>query len=300
MIYAVLEQDGNVINPVEKEFVSKFHKSAVKRVGKDGCAGADVSVLKHPPLFGNRWLVICDSGIPKKFEQLQPDDNCIFLRFRSKDNLKKALTVLENYEFKIVDNYTISAEVMCNWVSAKLNVGPKVAKHLYNRVHGSQKYVVEAVDRLSVLNNVTMKAIDDLVDELGTVTVAQVAGYCIGADTRITETEALNFIYQFRYASKWLKKSMIATLELYYAVYSLMDNGTLTLQNFREFLKTTDDKNFKLCSEYRLRKMIESHDVVSTELIYYTLLNVRCMPIGLDGIRFLIGIIKAGGNRECL
>ena len=39
MIYAVLEQDGNVINPVEKEFVSKFHKSAVKRVGKDGCAG---------------------------------------------------------------------------------------------------------------------------------------------------------------------------------------------------------------------------------------------------------------------
>lgn len=54
MIYAVLEQDGNVINPVEKEFVSKFHKSAVKRVGKDGCAGADVSVLKHPPLFGNR------------------------------------------------------------------------------------------------------------------------------------------------------------------------------------------------------------------------------------------------------
>lgn len=298
MIYAVLEQDGNVINPMEKEFIAKFHKSAVKKIGNDGCGGADAAVLKRPPLFGDRWLIICDSGIPKNFERLQPDTNCVMLRFSNKESLKKALTSLEKYEFKIVDNYSIPAEVVCNWISVQLGTGPKVSKHLYNRLRGRQKYIVEAVDRLSVLQTVTIKSIDDLIDELGTVTVAQVAGYCIGADVKITEQDALELLYKFRYASRWLKKSMIGTLEFYYGVYSLMDEGVLTLQNFREFLKNTDNKLFKVCNEYKLQKVIESHDVISTELVYCVLLNVKCMPSGLDGIRFLVGLVKVGGSNS--
>ena len=296
MIYIIFEQDRNQINPVEPAFISKFNKSSIKRIGKEGCNSLDVTSLKKGPLFNKAWLLLCENEVPKHLELLQPDLNCILIHANSKKALQKVVTGVEQYTYKIIDNYQIPKEVVLSWIMHELNVGDRVARHLYNRVHGYQKQIMEAVNKLSVLPVVTMKNIDTLVEDMGTVTIYHVVQHMLGIPTKVSEIEILEFIYRFRYADKWLKTSITNELKIYYETYLLQDDGILSLENFREFLKGTDNSIYKSCSEYKLKKLIESHDSISTELVYYVMLQVSCMPAKMNGILLLMDLIKAGGN----
>lgn len=298
MIYLLLEQEGNVISPVEPEFVKRYDRGSIKRFSSD-VGRADLAGLDTPPLFNNEWLIICN-GLIKGIPYLYPDKNTVLLKVFRRSDLSKVMDRLSSSSFcvKVIDNYQIPKETVLGWIMSNLSVTISVAKTLYNQCSGSMKAIVTAVDVLKHCGVVTSGVITKNVPKAYSVNAVSFTQYLIGEQTKLTRYEVAQFLFDFRYAFDWLQKRVLEELQRYLDVFYAVDSGELRMNNFREFLKNTKIKSIMSCSEYRLSKMIEVHNYISTEKVYFLWLSVSVLPKGMSGVRGLLKLVKIGGYDE--
>ena len=79
------------------------------------------------------------------------------------------------------------------------------------------------------------------------------------------------FLYDFKYATKYLKKDLLEKFDDALLVYSLMNEGLLTPENFREF---EFPKKLKI-SDYLLKSLVvDVYKEVSYETLLYNKLVI--------------------------
>lgn len=296
MIYILLEQKNNIINPVEDDFVKKYHRSSVKRFGEEEPTKEDLELFEKPPLLNNEWLIICSWLDKKTAERFRADRNVVLLKVTRRNQLTDVVDKLEGCEYRIIDNYQIDKEVMIHWVMYELHVDHPTAGYLYNRVLGHVGQLVDAVGKLKVFPVISKSLIRQNVEPYNTVNVFSMVQFLCGISSGITFHNVAKTLYYYRYAGKWLKNSLVQELQLYLEVFTAMDCGELDLTNFRQFIEVSHSKMIRECKPYRVQKIIECHRVVSTELIIYLILQIQSIPNGVAGIRCLLELFKAGGS----
>lgn len=296
MICVLLEQEYNEMNSVEAEFISKFKSSSVKRLGNEKQNKMDLSIFDEPPLFDDAWLIICSSASKKLLDELSPDKNVILIKVTRKSALQNVLDRLDGFEYQFIDNYKIDKDVMKKWICEQLKVDEAIATYLYNRTGANTKAIAESVRLLSVLPEVTRAAVRDCIPKAHRVTIYSMVQYLLGIASRVEYSEIMQMLYDFRYASKWLQKSLLQELKVYAEVYNAMDSGELTLQNYREYRDLSNIKSIRGCADYRLRNLIESHNYVSSELVYYLIFRIKSLRRGPDFLAELIKLFEVGGN----
>lgn len=294
MIYVLLEQEQNVINSVEDEFIQKFKKSSVRRFGNERVAAASLVEFKTPPLFDSCWLIICGNRMISNLAQLIPDKNVILIKITKKGDLAKTIESLGSWEYEVIDNYKVESSVVIEWVMKQLGINEKLAKYLYNRVQGNLKGVVEGTRKLALLPKVTQTSIRETVREYNGVSVYSIVKYMLGVEERVQYEQIMQMLYDFRYATNWLITSILRELKLYCFIYDAMDAGELTLLNYHEFLRNCSDSTVRGLQPYRVKKLIESHAWVSTELVYF--LRFRIEALHGNVLPEIVKLIKVGGN----
>lgn len=293
MIYLLFEQEYNVINPVETEFVKRYNKASIKRFSGDATK-ADFAGLTNAPVLNREWLIIC-SGSFRHVRDLYPTKNTILWKVTRRAELEHALLSLDGMQFKLVDNYKISPDVVRAWICRELGVTEKIAKTLYNRCAGNLKALVTAVDVLKGLDTITRSAVIKNVPKVNGVSCLGLVQYLIGEQTRYSRVEIVQFIYEFRYAFSWLKTQLLSEIKKYLNVFLDVDSGDLQYGSVHEYVQ--NNKTLGI-SEYRLQKMIEAHRYVSTEKIYLLSLMLQELPSGSDGVVQLLKIVEVGGYDE--
>ncbi len=294
MIYVLLEQEQNVINSVEDEFIQKFKKSSVRRFGNEKVAAASLVEFKTPPLFDSCWLIICGNRMISNLAQLIPDKNVVLIKITKKGDLTKTIESLGSWEYEVIDNYKVESSVVIEWVMKQLGINEKLAKYLYNRVQGNLKGVVEGTRKLALLPKVTQTSIRETVREYNGVSVYSIVKYMLGIEERVQYEQIMQMLYDFRYATNWLTTSILRELKLYCFIYDAMDAGELTLLNYHEFLRNCSDSVVRNLQPYRVKKLIESHAWVSTELVYF--LRFRIEALHGNVLPEIVKLIKVGGN----
>lgn len=294
MIYVLLEQEQNVINSVEDEFIQKFKKSSIRRFGNEKVAAASLVEFKTPPLFDSCWLIICGNRMISNLAQLIPDRNVILIKITKKGDLTKTIESLGSWEYEVIDNYKVESSVVIEWVMKQLGINEKLAKYLYNRVQGNLKGVVEGTRKLALLPKVTQTSIRETVREYNGVSVYSIVKYMLGVEERVQYEQIMQMLYDFRYATNWLVTSILRELKLYCFIYDAMDAGELTLLNYHEFLRNCSDNTVRSLQPYRVKKLIESHAWVSTELVYF--LRFRIEALHGNVLPEIVKLIKVGGN----
>lgn len=297
MIYILIEQQGNVINSVEAEFITRFHKSSIVQFGDEKISESQCTRFSNPPIFDVGWLIICSQVSTKILKLLRPDKNTILIKITRKSKLQATIEHLGDSQYSVIDNYHVDKQIVIDWVCGKLNVTKQLAVYLYNRAAGSLKDIESAVRVLSNLETVHRNDITNTVQKRNSVSISDLVEYMLGVSERANYNDIMQFIYDFRNASKWLKESIIKELQIYQLVYSMMDQGVLTLKNYLDVIQQSENKNLKNVSQYRMKRIISHHDYISLELVAYsiTLLNTYSNKNCLCGIT---NLLKVGGNLQ--
>lgn len=294
MIYVLLEQESNVINSVEQEFIKRYHKTSIKRFGREDLQKKELEMYAKPPLFNNEWLIVC-SSVQRWLVNCYPDRNTILICVRRKGELQTVLSAISSMEYRFIDNYKVDKEVVLTWVEKELSVGSRLAARLYNRVSGNLREVVNAVTCLRAMPVITKSVIDSYVTETSGIQIWRLVQYLLGISNDLEFAEIAQMLSDYRYAVKWLRDSLVRELGIYLEVYRLMDCGEMGLQDYH-VTKQDGSKELQTCSDYRLRKIIESHLVVSTDVVYFLYLYLQRVGVGVNGTSELLEIFKIGGN----
>lgn len=296
MIYVLLEQEYNVMNSVEDEFIKKFKKSSVRRFGNEKTAVSDLTEFKSAPLFDTCWLIVCGPQMIRNLQSLYPERNVILIKVTKKGQMTSTVDALGKYTHEVIDNYKVDKEVVLAWIESELNVTERLAKYLYNRVQGNLKSVVEGVRLLALLPKVTQTSIRETVRERDGVSIYAIVQYMLGIGGRVQYEHIVQMLYDFRFATGWLVSSILQELKLYSLVYNAMDSGDLSLTNYHEFMAGNTNKTIRDMSAFRMKKLIESHNYVSTELVYFLIFKIESLPKGNSVLPEIVKLIKVGGN----
>lgn len=295
MIYVLLEQEKNIINSVEYEFVSRYHKDSIKRFGRERLSYSEFDRFRVPPLFDSGWLIIASALSRTQILKCLPEKNVLLLKVTRRSLLSDVLETLDGLSYKVIDNYVVDKEIVQAYIQKELKCTPSIASYLYGRQQGRISAIVNAIDVLKLLPKVTRSTINQYTEKINSVTPVGVVQYMLGISESIRQDELIDFLYSFRYADKWLRAELLKQLELYYLTFSAVDSGELTLQNFREFLEVAP-RQFKDCKEYTLKKMIEAHKYVSCELVMFLKLQISSLPASELFLRGVMELVKVGGN----
>lgn len=296
MIYVLLEQEYNVMNSIEDEFIRKFKKSSVRRFGNERVAVQDLTEFKSVPLFDSCWLIICGPKMIRNLQSLHPQRNVILIKVTRKGQLASTVDALGSYRTEIIDNYKVDKEVVLAWIENELNISERLSKYLYNRVQGNLKSVVEGVRLLALLPKVTQASIRETVREHDGVSIYAIVQYMLGIGDRVRYEHIVQMLYDFRYATSWLVSSILQELKIYSFVYDAMDAGELKLTNYREYMLSCSNKTIRDMSAFRMKKLVESHNCVSTELVYFLIFKIESLPSGNATLPEIVKLIKVGGN----
>lgn len=296
MIYVILEQRYNCINPVRDEFMRRYNKNSIYTIGGNDVSKSDLELISKPPLFNSEWLIICSDIQKGILSKLQPNKNNVIIQVYYKRKLQSVVAQIGNFNYKIIDNYDIDPDVVKVWLVQQLGISKQLASKIYSRTNGNLKLISEGVQQLRGVDVITGAIIEQYIEKGTSVSFYSLIQFLLGIDNKLQYKDVVDFLYNFRYTKSWLSKGLADELQLYLEVYKIVDRGNLDLSNFREFKRDTDNAIIRQLSEYRLQKMIENHKAISTEYVYFLWLYCKTLPAGIPGIRKILDLIKIGGS----
>lgn len=228
------------------------------------------------PLLTSKWLVLGNNVKENAVLSIVKHiaDNVLVLKYQSRTNAVNDLMKLlksMSIDFKVVDNFNLSNEKIVSYVSEQLGLSETDSKTLVKRCNGYLPYVNESVFALKSLNRkVERKDVLDFVVNRSTFNTLSLFNHIIGYK-KVNNEVVGRFLYDFKYATKYLKKDLLEKFDDALLVYSLMNEGLLTPENFREF---EFPKKLKI-SDYLLKSLVvDVYKEVSYETLLYNKLVI--------------------------
>lgn len=295
MIYVVLENRSNIINPVTEEFKKYFMESSIIYLTSNYTV-EDANKFVNPPLFNNSWYFICKGSVRIPLLEKLEGFNCrnvIVITVNSRKALELWQEKLKNIKYNLIDNYRVKKEVILAWIKNRLSIETSLAKLIYSRTNGNLADVVANVTTLETLPFVTKQIILKYVAKRSEYTPFNLLQYLLGIDYRkMKKEDAIQVLYEYRFASSWFYTNLLEELSFIIYVFTLMEDGNLNLRNYHEYKKDTKDKKIRSATDYQLKTTVEMFSCVSLEYVYFLYYQISKYSRDSADVYKLINLIK--------
>lgn len=259
-----------------KELQSKFPRTSILEVHNRNVASTVETIQSSRPLLTSKWLLIAKNLKEDAVKVLAKNlsDNVLVLKYQERTNSVNDLMKLlksTNVEFKLVDNFNISDDKLISYVSSELSISEHDAKTLVKRCNNYLPYINESIFALKALGRpIERRDILNFVLKRSSFNTLSLFNHLIGYK-RVSNEVVGRFIYDFRFALKYLKNDLIDKLDDAILVYSLMSEGLLSARNFKEF---EFPRKLKI-SDYLLRSLVlDVYKEVSADTLIYLKLTI--------------------------
>ena len=278
MIIFLIENDLYSIasNNLMKELETKFPRTSTLSLTNRNLEWVKNTVTNSKPLLTGKWLIVGnqlkENSVLTMVKNLY--DNVLVLRYNNKskdvEDLMKILKSM-SINFSIVDNVNLSESRLVSYVSSELDLTEADSKTLVKRCNYYVPYINESVFDLKSLGRpIERKDILNFVVKRSSFNTLSLFNHIIGFK-RVSNEVVSRFLYDFRFALKFLKTDLLEKLDDAILVYSLMNEGLLSPSNFKEF---TFPRKLKI-SDYLLKSLIlDINKSVSYETLVYNKLII--------------------------
>ena len=252
-----------------------------------------ISKLNTRPVLTPYWLVIISPrlSISQILSVLGFANNLNIIETATKTSFTdmRAALLNQNVEFKILDNTKVDHNDAINYVLQNLKIEVDDRKYLCKR-HGYYfPKIVESVKILSGFNEITRPLIRKYTDSK-TVYISQITEVLLGIG-KTTKPAAVDCIYEFRHAFKYLLNTISEDLDLYIFIFGEVSSGFLSLVNVRDY--ECDDSAFKAASVYKREKIVNAFRNVSFDRLLYIKTQIDLIEPKSSSIYKLISLIYA-------
>ena len=291
MIICLLESRDNVINSQLSKFVNKYPNSSIGFV-YDKTPVEKIKKYNKPPLLTAGWLVICEVNQASRLKLVcnTYSNNIVILRAFNRSSFQAIIETLSSNDiaYEVIDNLVISEQEKIKYVLNNLIIDEKDAKYLVRRHHGYMFDIVSSVRTLSGFKPVTRNIITKMTSETNKYRIFDIMNFLLG-DDKVSYKDAVGCVYQYRYAFEHLSSYLRTSIENYIKVFEYVGTGSLSLMNYKKFIRESKDNAISAMSEYQLKHMIESYSYVSLDWIF--LLEQMINQLGKNDITGLINIL---------
>lgn len=281
MIIILIENDLFSLGgkSLTKEVQSKFPRTSTVELNNRNVLEVIDTINSSKPLLTSKWLINANNlksdSLLKVIDKL--NDNVLIARYQKRTNdVDDSMKILKskNVKFSLIDSFNLSEEKLISYVSEELSISEYDSKTLVTRCNGYLPYINESVFALKSLNrSVTRKDILNFVVKRSSFNSLTLFYHIIGYK-RVSSEVVSRFIYDFRYAFRWMKSDLLTKLEDAILIYSLMNDGVLSPRNYKEF---TYPRKLKI-SDYLLKSLvIDVYKSVSIETLVFTKLSIEKM-----------------------
>lgn len=260
-----------------KELEDKFPRTSTVFLNNRNSLEVSELISSSKPLLTSKWLIksnnLKQTTLMNFIDKL--GDNILILKYQKRssevdDSMK--LLKSKSIKFSLIDSFNLSDEKLISYVSEELSISEYDAKTLVTRCNSYLPYINESVFALKSLNRVvSRKDILNFVVKRSSFNTLSLFNHLIGFKPSSQEVVS-RFIYDFRYAFKWLKGDLLEKIDDAILIYNLMSEGILSPRNYKEF-----DYPRKLkISEYLLKTLIiDTYKSVSIETLVFTKLSLE-------------------------
>lgn len=301
MIIVLYENVANIILPFMDSISEKYPKSSRGILNRRDKVGDVAAKFSKPPLFNSGWLIECDSGAAvsaiEKTQEINAN-NVVVIRVTNQKALQNVRERLAKVDYRFVDNYRLTQTEIINWVQKELGCSFVVADLVYERTKGKIQDVIAAVGVLSVIDRLAPEDVRRYVEKSNRFGVHDLLLWLVGAPPRgMKQTDAIKIVYNYRFAIDWLMKYLIQSVNTYIVVFNYAIHGDLSLLNYQEFRKISNDKHISDVTEYQLKKILELFGKISLEYLFYigTLMSTFDTKSQITCYK-IIQLIKLGGS----
>ena len=274
MNIVLIEDPIYSVDSLKKSVKSKFPVTSQISVTK-GNFYEKLKLSKTTPLLTEGWAIITSSSLDiKQCALLCSDSRNLIIMDVKPRNKHEAIVVLSGMgiEFSVVDNVHVSKPRLISYTRDKLNISEKDAITLCNRCNNYLPYVNESVSLLESLGKeITRSDILKYSNKRTSFNIQSLLLHLIGYKRANTD-EVACFIYDFRYALTYIKRSLLKYLEDSIEIYILMENGLLGADNYKDF---KFPRKLEM-SEYLLKRLIiDIHPVVPLEMLILVKVSIQ-------------------------
>lgn len=253
-----------------KSLNDKFPRTSTIYMNSRNFESTVDTIKSTRPLLTSKWLLIgfnLNSSYVKNILKYATDEVLVFKYLTKTKELEDLMKELKskNVKFSIVDNVNISEDRMVSYVCSELDLEEKEAKSLVKRCNNYVPYLNESVFALKSLGRkVERKDILNFVVKRSSFNTLSLFNHLIGFK-RVSDDVVARFLYDFRYALKYLKTDLLDKFDDALLIYSLMNDGILSTTNYMDF---EYPRKLKI-SDYLLKLLILD---ISKSVSYETLL----------------------------
>lgn len=257
---------------------------------------SSMKLLNSSPLLTSEWVVQINERVPLKsvVKIFQNKVNINILLLRNMNNLEQIVADLksENVQFKVLDNTKPNKADILQYVMSMLNITLANAKYLCNRHKYYVPAIVDSVYILSTFDEVDMPTIKAYTKRFGNISFFHITESLLGV-AEVDRAKVVELIYQYHYGFGYILNFVLKELEEYEFIFNLMDEGLLTLSNYRE-IKLDDErqKTYDKIKSYKVQKIINFYSRVSKELMYFVTASVKTIKPRQSEIYKLLMLLK--------
>lgn len=274
MVIVLLESRENMITSKIPDFYRFFPKSCRANI-YDKTPYEKIKTYAQPPILTKGWLLLCHakSRIVIKLASNTSEDNVVIFQCysrREQHDLEETLVSLE-IKYSLIDNFQITESDKVNYIMEQLSIDKTSALFLCRRHHGYLPDILGSIKVLSTLDYVDKNVIRAYTRETNKYKIFDVFNYLIGVSNAITYKNAVQVVYQYRFAFDHLKSYLVESCQNYLVVFQAIDDGVLSITNYRNFHKDTSNRTIAAMSEIQLGMIVENYEIVSVDLLYMLL-----------------------------
>ena len=225
---------------VSEEVKSKFPQPSIRVVSRD-TTKSELDKLKRHPLLTKKWLVLVEEKVSSVvIEDLLQSETCYVVIFANQTNYLFYIDLCKRYgDYKFIDASKLDEKANRDYVKKRLGVGKECSDIICTYCNEYLPYIEEAIITLESLNReIKTSDVTKYLSKRTNITVYSLF-YHLVEIRQLNQKSLTLFLYQFRFALPYLKKSLMNIIDTVLKIYVSIDNGELGNDNVVEYLTKT-------------------------------------------------------------
>lgn len=197
----------------------------------------EIEKLKDSPLLTKKWYVDISSNVNNILLSKVLTYNNINVVRTSTSDYKEKLSLCSKYgECKFINALKLDRDSIKSFICNELNVDSELGDFIYERCNGYTPNILESVTLLKSLSKDIKKSdITKYVKPTPPVSVKSLFLHIIGLK-KIKQKSLVLFLYNFRYAIKYLKTELLKLFDIVIKIYNDLLEGNLDLSDIKGYI----------------------------------------------------------------
>lgn len=273
MILVLIEDP--LIPIVSNEIKEKFPSNCRMSINQS-TKYKELEKLKDSPLLTKKWYVDISKNVNKiLLSKVLIHDNINIVRTSASD-YKETLAFCSKYgECKFINALRLDRDSIRTFICSELNVDSELGDFLYERCNGYTPSILESVTLLKSLSKEIKKSdITKYVKPTPLVNVKSLFLHIMGV-RRIKQKSLVLFLYNFRYAIKYLKTELLNLFNVVIKLYNDLLEGKLDLSDIKGYVSENKLKVSDLFVIELIDNVVRNTPLENIYLLRYKILQLE-------------------------